>query len=1023
MVKIIFKFIEDKTSGFLGNKLEEEAESINSETIVNGENSINSEINRNTEKNTTATTNNNIALTQLENNQLDKYQCDSKNMNKIIKNQYNEDYISQKKLVKKRLKYLYKKIDAISSLLWSHDNHITGKRLRSENDQEDNKLHWKNRETTQTGYGEIALGSMTSLFNLFQNISKLIEYNANQSKQFKNDLLYRPEEYNMTPHSSFLDIGSGFGKPVFHSALQVGCFSRGIEVVPARVEFCLDFYFEFLEKKKFFDEIEKEHFSKEIEESNEITNEEGKDKGKNISNNNIQKRGNNNIKEGNVKNKSSTESDFDREIEMNIIEDLVDNELEVENEKSLEKNKVDLANSNNNNMTNSDKPKYGSIDSNAVSVVSNSSKASREIRNNNDERGLIKKESMKDTKEDLNYILEETNKIDSTTYISNCKDNHNNSSNNDNKNAPERYIMFHELKKISGDSYLNCLDFNTDLSQRNLRNKKTIRKGNEEETKATSNNNKNKISTSIISNNSIIETDIMKSKKEKLKYPTARQATIDIKFKNVIKFNDLNSRYYNEILKERVPSYYLELKINPQIKSENCFIESLINKKNFIIHDNKFLRNKIKNCNGVLSPEFNSENVVRFGEHFVLNELNVEITAIYNHLYSNVSKLINNCLYADSLENYIAKSLNLYYENLKFNFIELTSKIENSYILDIIYLTNMYFWVGKKFLNNEKLYDILNNSYLYSKPDILEFNSEYLILNKSNFPFMQTQDFNSLNKKYTFDKDNLFDENTNSQNGDFPSTHHPLKINSKKNLNSDAGQNKKYYDLKYSNKNNNDIKKIKDLYKELDKHLNNNKFILANNENKNHQIDENGITNANVNSEKNNLFECEENSLNIMNDTTGHKNLTSKEICERIAEIPEGNMVNDVLEKNSNNISSNESKLLKEILVDFKFNYFGDWSEKLNFLQKDATKYKSFMNEDKKEHFSHIYAYNKLMSKECRCKIAKVLNKTKFKVLAWYSNPLQTKKAGLKNFTFLSKFPMQSTSTEKFHVYVYIKTK
>jgi hypothetical protein len=65
---------------------------------------------------------------------------------------------SQNALFKKRLKFLYKKIDSSSSLLWSHDNHITvGKRLRSENDVEDMELKWKNKETTQTGYGEIAM--------------------------------------------------------------------------------------------------------------------------------------------------------------------------------------------------------------------------------------------------------------------------------------------------------------------------------------------------------------------------------------------------------------------------------------------------------------------------------------------------------------------------------------------------------------------------------------------------------------------------------------------------------------------------------------------------------------------------------------------------------------------------------------------------------------------------------------------------------------------------------------------------
>ena len=66
-----------------------------------------------------------------------------------------------------------------------------------------------------------------------------------------------PEDYNMTKDSKYLDIGSGFGKPVFHAEFQVGCESKGIEVVPARAEFCLDFFFEFIYERNFFEELEK----------------------------------------------------------------------------------------------------------------------------------------------------------------------------------------------------------------------------------------------------------------------------------------------------------------------------------------------------------------------------------------------------------------------------------------------------------------------------------------------------------------------------------------------------------------------------------------------------------------------------------------------------------------------------------------------------------------------------------------------------------------------------------------------
>lgn len=56
----------------------------------------------------------------------------------------------------RQLKYLYKKIDAISSLLWSHENHITGARLRSEKSF-DSSTKWQNKKTTQIGYGEITM--------------------------------------------------------------------------------------------------------------------------------------------------------------------------------------------------------------------------------------------------------------------------------------------------------------------------------------------------------------------------------------------------------------------------------------------------------------------------------------------------------------------------------------------------------------------------------------------------------------------------------------------------------------------------------------------------------------------------------------------------------------------------------------------------------------------------------------------------------------------------------------------------
>ena len=126
---------------------------------------------------------------------------------------------------------LYKLIDKSSCLLWNHNNHITIGKKR----QFDSEENFFNIETTQLGYGEISISSMTQLFNFLMNIDTYLS-------QEDESLV---ESYNLTKDSYFLDIGSGFGKPVFHCAYQVGCICQGIEVVPARVEFCVDFYFGF----------------------------------------------------------------------------------------------------------------------------------------------------------------------------------------------------------------------------------------------------------------------------------------------------------------------------------------------------------------------------------------------------------------------------------------------------------------------------------------------------------------------------------------------------------------------------------------------------------------------------------------------------------------------------------------------------------------------------------------------------------------------------------------------------------
>ena len=81
---------------------------------------------------------------------------------------------------------------------------------------------------------------MTNLLLVLQSLSLHIPSECNT---------YDKREYDLSCKSSFLDIGSGFGKPVFHAAIQTGCIAKGIEIVPARVEFSLGFLYDYREER------------------------------------------------------------------------------------------------------------------------------------------------------------------------------------------------------------------------------------------------------------------------------------------------------------------------------------------------------------------------------------------------------------------------------------------------------------------------------------------------------------------------------------------------------------------------------------------------------------------------------------------------------------------------------------------------------------------------------------------------------------------------------------------------------
>ena len=82
-----------------------------------------------------------------------------------------------------------------------------------------------------------------------QSIDTIIKDSCKKDGHDVKKLPFKPEEYNLvTQKSTFLDIGSGFGKPNFHVALQVfPKESIGVEVVEARVSYSIDQRYKFEE--------------------------------------------------------------------------------------------------------------------------------------------------------------------------------------------------------------------------------------------------------------------------------------------------------------------------------------------------------------------------------------------------------------------------------------------------------------------------------------------------------------------------------------------------------------------------------------------------------------------------------------------------------------------------------------------------------------------------------------------------------------------------------------------------------
>ena len=107
---------------------------------------------------------------------------------------------------------------------------------------------------------------------------------------------------------------------------------------------------------------------------------------------------------------------------------------------------------------------------------------------------------------------------------------------------------------------------------------------------------------------------------------------------------------------------------------------------------------------------------------------------------------------------------------------------------------------------------------------------------------------------------------------------------------------------------------------------------------------------------------------------------------------------------------------------DFSPTYTNDWTHLLAFECCDAAKPLERYEDNCGRPISHIYSYNKVMSRKDRAGIAKTLNKTNYKILAWYFDPKETARCGLRDVKLLGKMSMQSTGDEAFTVYVYFRT-
>ena len=66
------------------------------------------------------------------------------------------------------------------------------------------------------------------------HVKETLEQYGNPNISIKD--IANADSYDLDASSNFLDIGSGLGKPNYHAAFKIGCYSMGIECSAPRVQ-------------------------------------------------------------------------------------------------------------------------------------------------------------------------------------------------------------------------------------------------------------------------------------------------------------------------------------------------------------------------------------------------------------------------------------------------------------------------------------------------------------------------------------------------------------------------------------------------------------------------------------------------------------------------------------------------------------------------------------------------------------------------------------------------------------------